>query len=418
MQMGVISPSKLRMKLLGVHNSRRKEGTSNSSRTSPSKLEELEYAKNHLLTNDLDEESTQSCSVELRPVETDMTHLKSHNITRQFPYQNQIGGSLSSVHPMKSIEDDNGNDSGYENGSTSSFEFHLAERASNHPFFRNLPSKWNDAEKWIHPNALKKNVVHSHGNRPMIGDLKRTESINSGSQNVAAKFSFVPQCLQPKLLLANGMNELGEVPRDMGDLRGQCRIEKEEDQKASVSEKPVSQVTATQTVDSVSMRDIGTEMTPVPSQEPSRTTTPMESTTPTKTPISSTPSTPRNGAKFHKNVCQDKGGKHELSERELKLKTRREIAALGVKLGKMNIASWASKEAESAALSPKNFDAEQKVKEEYEARAKAWEEAEKAKHMARYTREGIKIQAWEEHERAKVEAKMRKLEVHFLSVCR
>lgn len=50
MQTGVISPSKLRLKLLGPHHHRGKEGGgSNSSRTSPSKVEDAEYAKSSLL---------------------------------------------------------------------------------------------------------------------------------------------------------------------------------------------------------------------------------------------------------------------------------------------------------------------------------------------------------------------------------
>ena len=151
-----------------------------------------------------------------------------------------------------------------------------------------------------------------------------------------------------------------------------------------------SSYAATQTVEPVSMRDVGTEMTPIPSQEPSRTGTPMGATTPSRSPRSSTPTTPKRGApassptdtaKVYEKDCQEKGGKPELSEKELKLKTRREIAALGMQLGKTSIASWASKEVESAP-SPRNFDIEQKA--EYEARAAAWEEAEKAKHMARY----------------------------------
>lgn len=149
---------------------------------------------------------------------------------------------------------------------------------------------------------------------------------------------------------------------------------------------------ATQTIESVSMRDVGTEMTPIPSQEPSRTGTPIDATTPSRSPRSSMPLTPKRGelastardnAKVHEDDRQEKGEKQE-SEKELKLKTRREIAALGLQLGKMNIASWASKEAESTTSSPSNFDVERNLKAEYEARAVAWEEAEKAKHMARY----------------------------------
>lgn len=50
METGIISPSKLRMKLMGPHHQRKKDGSnSNSSRTSPSKLEDSEFVKNSLL---------------------------------------------------------------------------------------------------------------------------------------------------------------------------------------------------------------------------------------------------------------------------------------------------------------------------------------------------------------------------------
>jgi hypothetical protein len=74
-----------------------------------------------------------------------------------------------------------------------------------------------------------------------------------------------------------------------------------------------------------------------------------------------------------------------LSEKELQIKTRREIMVLGTQLGKMNIAAWASKEEEDkdASTSLKIKTSEQQAKSVVEARAAAWEEAEKAKYMAR-----------------------------------
>lgn len=46
-----------------------------------------------------------------------------------------------------------------------------------------------------------------------------------------------------------------------------------------------------------------------------------------------------------------------------------------------------------------------------ETRAAAWDEAERAKYMARYKREEVKIQAWENHQKRKAEMEMRKVEV-------
>jgi len=65
------------------------------------------------------------------------------------------------------------------------------------------------------------------------------------------------------------------------------------------------------------------------------------------------------------------------------MKTRREIMVLGTQLGKMNIAAWASKEEEDKDASTSLKTKAEPPKSVVEARASAWEEAEKAKYMAR-----------------------------------
>ncbi|XP_062217960.1 uncharacterized protein LOC133918220 isoform X2 [Phragmites australis] len=166
------------------------------------------------------------------------------------------------------------------------------------------------------------------------------------------------------------------------------------------------------TVRSVSMRDMGTEMTPIASQEPSRTGTPVRATSPNF----SRPTTPRKT--FGPNaisaaISHGEYSNAELSEQELQTKTRREIMLLGTQLGKTNIAAWASKKEEEkdASLSLKTVSMDQSIQNITEIRAAAWEEAEKAKYQARFKREEIKIQAWEDHQKAKIEAEMRKIEV-------
>jgi hypothetical protein len=130
-------------------------------------------------------------------------------------------------------------------------------------------------------------------------------------------------------------------------------------------------------------------MTPIASQEPSRTGTPVGATTPMRSPNSSRPSTPTRAAPSSTLIDPHNDNlnlnKNELSEKELQMKTRREIMVLGTQLGKMNIAAWASKEEEDkdASTSLKIKTSEQQAKSVVEARAAAWEEAEKAKYMAR-----------------------------------
>lgn len=148
-------------------------------------------------------------------------------------------------------------------------------------------------------------------------------------------------------------------------------------------------VTPPPTSTSVSMRDVGTEMTPIASQEPSRTATPVRATTPMRSPNSSQPSTPRRAAQNSDPIesidCHGGSSNTELSEKDLQMRTRKEIMILGTKLGKTNIAAWASKEEEEIDESSllKIAPVSQTSKSVIEARASAWEEAEKAKYLAR-----------------------------------
>ncbi len=210
---------------------------------------------------------------------------------------------------------------------------------------------------------------------------------------------------------------------------------------------------------SVSTRDMGTEMTPIASVEPSRTATPLRATTPNLgSPINSRPSTPDRASivlsstptstnnNNNNNSCASRrshgagamGGKTTttskqqecssdgmqstssssnklpLSGKELQAKTRQEILALGTQLGKPNIAAWATKEeeeADAAKALKASVELEEVRKNLLASRAAAWEEAEQAKYAARFKREEAKIQAWENHEKAKAEAEMRRIEV-------
>lgn len=73
----------------------------------------------------------------------------------------------------------------------------------------------------------------------------------------------------------------------------------------------------------------------------------------------------------------------------MKLKTRREIVALGVQLGKMNIAEWASKDVKDKSMLGNETDADELEHVENVKRAAAWEEAEKSKHAARFASDKI-----------------------------
>ncbi|KAJ0238011.1 Remorin family protein [Hirschfeldia incana] len=272
------------------------------------------------------------------------------------------------------------------------FEFQKEKttpRMSVRSFSKPAPSKWDDAQKWIaSPTANRPKTGHAQApvskKGPSLGrqssmkvvdeepDTKRVDVSQVKKETGGHKFVSweVDSYLKPVVTSATEVN-LSRHDSSMA---------------TAFAQQPPS------TARSVSMRDMGTEMTPIASQEPSRNGTPIRATTPIRSPVSS----PGRRALSNK----------ELSEKELQMKTRREIMVLGTQLGKLNIAAWASKEDED-----KYASSLQTSKSVSEARASAWEEAEKAKHMARFRREEMKIQAWENHQKAKSEAEMRKTEV-------
>ncbi|KAE9601087.1 putative remorin [Lupinus albus] len=464
LQTGIISPSKLRMKLMGPHNHRKKDGSnSNSSRTSPSRIEDAESVNSLLSTeNDNLHDEVTSPSLEvltLKPSSDSVLDRRKSDLSSYEPketmprengdnrhvkmqhFQKADSGSSSSIHPVRSIEDENLDyDS---NASSSSFEFDKGERPMSNPatrsLFRPIPSKWNDAEKWIMSRQniqaySKKNAVHSQANRlptsmariaPESGnydhkllkgskltETKRVDVCQQTSHMGIEKFSFVPSESHSVSGQAHGRNPVMESFPESKDLNNASEL----DLSCSRSTETDDQ-TVMPGIRSVAMRDMGTEMTPVPSQEPSRTATPGGSATPLRSPTSSLPSTPRRGAPAPTpsdntaNEDSQFGNKKQLSEEEMLQKTRREIAALGVQLGKMNIAAWASKdEPEKRKSSPRDANTKEQERIEFEKRAALWEEAEKSRHTARFKREEIKIQAWESQQKAKLEAEMRRIE--------
>uniref|UniRef100_A0A166IKP6 Remorin C-terminal domain-containing protein n=1 Tax=Daucus carota subsp. sativus TaxID=79200 RepID=A0A166IKP6_DAUCS len=428
-QTGLISPSKLRMKLMG--HQRKKDGSnSNSSRTSPSKLEDSEFVNNSLLASSVDFDEpvssvgsasvNHSSSLVSNNTQGDQSALHPKEFTSGDPgnsirvkmqqFSKADSANSSSVHPMRTLEDDLDYDS---NASSSSFEFPEGDRIVNNPIGRSLlrpmSSKWNDAEKWIMNkqngpvNHTKKNTVQSQVTRvPVMNGIRVVpESANYNHKSLVKRVNLFQSAQQVSLdnfFTSNGSQPVSGQENGTSvplDLCHQSKDLKEVDSENSSCVTTSFEESKGPNIRSVSMRDMGTEMTPIPSQEPSRTATPVGATTPLRSPISSLPSTPRGGPtstseEYLNNDCELRSsagnGAKALSAQELKLKTRKEIVALGVQLGKMNIAAWASKdEKDKNASEAENTKSEELRKIEYEKRAAAWEEAVKAKQTARFS---------------------------------
>ncbi|KAM0942187.1 putative remorin [Dioscorea sansibarensis] len=264
------------------------------------------------------------------------------------------------------------------------------------PFLKPAPSKWDDAQKWINSPGTNKNgrvgvtvMGKKSGNRPLPQPAKVVLEVMEEGETKRVDLG------QGKKNADNSVTEFATV----------CS---RHDSSISIqSDAATSLINPASTARSVCMRDMGTEMTPIASQEPSRTGTPIRSTTPALSPNSSRLSSPL------RSVSNEETDRKESSEREVQMKIREEIKVLGTQLGKKNIAAWADREQEEKARSTsfkKNVINEQPQQSVAEIRATAWEEAEKAKYLARFKREEIRIQAWEDHQKAQIDTEMKKIE--------
>ncbi|CAN6481826.1 unnamed protein product [Victoria cruziana] len=472
---GSVSPNKLRLKLLRIQK-RKKEGEETETVCSSfsNEKDELDDQGHNSSCKDVGVVDPETSTV----ISDDVTCLNPsfmvHNLSPPKDEERNLNSLNQNISQEEGYPD---HDNGQENGSVSGFDF---QRSGQHrfilpPFSKPAPSKWDDARKWIPTAALSDNQIRNksktgnfqphvaplvpkisaftHGSRHIINglptkvvaevaerrpfvaeeaDTKRIDLSHAKKEMNIPKFCFSPAVSYPLQKTGSWGIESYPCEDEFGDSYSKPSVLTE----VAVSDSTINLsrhdstvsingsttlIPPPSTVRSISMRDMGTEMTPIASQEPSRTGTPVRATTPTRSPVSSRPSTPGRvaPASFLTKAASSVSGqqieqsKKELTEKELQVKTRKEIAALGAQLGKTNIAAWASKEEEEkdASTSLKTTNIEQTPKKVIETRAAAWEEAEKAKFLARYKREEVRIQAWENHQKAKAEAEMRRIEV-------
>lgn len=269
------------------------------------------------------------------------------------------------------------------NSSAAYSEFHKgkdATRVSHHhrtTMGKPTPSKWDDAQKWL--VGLSKGGEKSHSkSKPrnsnaddlrLIAPVPQKENDYSSSEKeeeeIDACHDFMTSTTSANVsaIAAQYEAETKRVECDESIWRTNNKA----------SENTIQ-------VQPICFRDMGTEMTPIASQEPSRTGTPIRATTPaTRSPIHSGTSTPMRGQNGLQVVESGHGSTRQCGE--------------GSTSPSKGVEDQATK------LSP------------LESRAMAWDEAERAKYMARFKREEVKIQAWENHQIRKAEMEMKKMEV-------
>ncbi|KAF6150426.1 hypothetical protein GIB67_040956 [Kingdonia uniflora] len=241
-----------------------------------------------------------------------------------------------------------------------SFEFHKGSgttRSSHHrmPLGKPTPSKWDDAQKWL--------VGLSRGGE-RNNDINKPRNSNADDRRL---ITSVPQKEE-------------DSSSTSADSESFWRINKPS------SEDSLSAIR------SIYVRDTGTEMTPIASLEPSRTTTPVRATTPIAiSPISSRSSTPRRGQQGVRiqSLVSYQTGFTSFDDRS-------EATFCGEG---GSATRWSNREEESNGFKTHatNTLEQNKKPNPLETRAMAWDEAERAK----YTASG---QKWAKAERLKSRA--------------
>lgn len=297
---------------------------------------------------------------------------------------------------MRSIEDKE-----ISNGGGVSFEFHKGNgknRSSHHrtALGKPTPSKWDDAQKWL--------VGLSR-----VGDKNQSKtSPRNSNADDRRLIAPVPQ-KEKDYLSDEDAREVVErnVFPDPSAIATQYEVETKKvdcDESFWRVSKPLDN--SKPAIRSVCVRDMGTEMTPIASQEPSRTNTPIRATTPAaRSPISSGSSTP---VRFQHGLQPIEGYQAGVMPPD----SRGAPVSSGRENGPTR---WSNRDGENpnaCSKKPENKNTDQvKKPSPLETRAMAWDEAERAKYLARYKREEVKIQAWENHEKWKAEMEMRRMEV-------
>lgn len=243
---------------------------------------------------------------------------------------------------MKPSEENGGsvpdNRSNSSSSNSSNFEFHRGSGPSKAsqprkvagPRGKPTPSKWDDAQKWLVGFSGGGGGEEGHSKtKPRSSNAEDRRLLHSASQKGRFSCSSI-----------EGLGEEGETKNiDFWKIN------------QATGESPIA-------MRAVCVRDMGTEMTPVASQGPSRAATPIGATTPAlRSPISSRSSTPERS-------CPTEG--YQASA--MNLDRKNEFLTLG--------------KGERDDLT--NPAAQPRIPDSLESRAMAWDEAERAKDMARW----------------------------------
>lgn len=193
------------------------------------------------------------------------------------------------------------------------------------------PSKWDDAQKWLvgggRADGIHKPRNSNADDRRLLSSSSHNGRVSCSSVDGALEYSMVVSPTPPQ-------PQLGEVETKKMD----CMV-------------------VPQHGSLVCLRDMGTEMTPIASKEPSRTATPLRASTPVaRSPMSSRSSTPA--------------------------RRRQEVSPVGVTVAVSGTTNEPVVEG-CAGEDQSHVEGHVASANSLESRAVAWDEAERAKFTAR-----------------------------------
>ncbi|KAI3737782.1 hypothetical protein L2E82_27794 [Cichorium intybus] len=281
------------------------------------------------------------------------------------------------------------------------FSFSVGDNVSRKNF---VPSKWNDAEKWLVSDHHSDNTAHHHhhlnGFVKSADFVSRKSSSSSNGSVIKQQTKVISEKTAEKAsIFQEHRHHNGTSPSDSFDvLKDKFTNEIEPNLLKLECSEPLSESFIFK---DPSSRDIGTEMTPLGSSTTSRCPTPFKSLSP---PRHNTPATRSGPLDPTTKVSFDIGELQDCHLAKLKLETPFDLVA----------SNWSSREEEEEDISKslRHFEMSYECRKSIsEPRVSTWEEDEKTKCCLRYQREEAKIQAWVDLQNAKAEAESRKLEV-------
>ncbi|CAL9766476.1 unnamed protein product [Musa acuminata subsp. burmannicoides] len=292
-----------------------------------------------------------------------------------------------------------------------------------HLYRKNIPSKWDDAEKWLISSSCNESPAHvtkptdssskssrQHGILPQKGDSFAEKQMSFAERKDLSSpipgFDGPVMSMDPIVPFSGASSEVllkDKFTNNADQVYPNFRYSEpsEEDfvTRNSCFGPPMEDTTAAAGICEVQRRDIGTEMTPLGSSTATRCNTPIKSSSPAR---HNTPAD-RSGALVPCNTCIDISELNDCHFAKLKLSAQYDPI----------VSNWSTREEEEEEVSRslRHLEISSGRTSIGVSWASAWEEEERTKSCLRYQREEAKIQAWLNLQNAKAEAQSRKLEV-------